>query len=512
MSSRLKMTAKNAFWSYFSMGVSFVLQFVSRTVFIHFLGESYLGINGLFSNVLGVLSFAELGIGTAINFSLYKPVAEHDVEKIKAYMYYYKWAYCVIALVVCVLGVALIPFLDVLVTDPGNVGNIKVYYCIYLFNTVTSYFVSYKYSLVNAEQKNYVYTNVNLIVNVSTVVIQILSLVIWKNFLIYLLVAASFGVFQKIFISIYFNKLYPYLLDKKINKLSKEEKHTLFSKVKALILHKIGDVGVYQTDNIIVSAFVSTRMVGLLSNYNLIINIINGCFNTLFSSAVGSLGNLAATESKEYQYQIFKEYRFVGFWFYGFSAIALAILITPFITLWIGKDMTVDMLTINLIILDYYMGGQRICINNIKSAAGVFEPDKYVAILRAVVNLVMSILLVKLIGLPGVYIGTVIQGLLVNTLKPILSYKPLFGISSRYYFIDSARYGIVVLIAYGICYFLSQKILADVTIVRFAVMMVLVAVIPNVIFLLAFHRDAEFKYLVEIVKNLFNKIFRKLRK
>lgn len=115
MSSRLKMTARNAFWSYFSMFVSFGLQFISRTVFIYCLGEEYLGINGLFSNVLGVLSFAELGIGTAINFCLYKPVAENNIEKIKSYMWYYKWAYRTIAVIITIIGLALIPFLNVLV-------------------------------------------------------------------------------------------------------------------------------------------------------------------------------------------------------------------------------------------------------------------------------------------------------------------------------------------------------------------------------------------------------------
>lgn len=502
MSTRLKMTAKNAFWSYFSMGASFVLQFISRTVFIYYLGEGYLGINGLFANVLGVLSFAELGIGTAINFSLYKPVAEHDVDKIKSYMYYYKWAYRAIALIVCVLGIALIPFLDILVTDPGNVGNITVYYCIYLFNTVTSYFVSYKYSLVNAEQKNYIYTNVNLIITASTIVVQIISLVIWKNFLVYLLVAAGFGVFQKIFVSIYFDKLYPYLRDKNVKKLSKDEKNILVSKVKALVIHKIGDVSVHQTDNIIVSAFVSTKMVGLLSNYNLIISTVSSCINILFNSVTGSLGNMVATETKKYQYQIFKKYRFIGFWFYGFTAIALSILMSPFITLWIGDRMVVDILTINLIVLDYYMIGQRICLNNIKSAAGVFEPDKYVALLQAVVNLVTSILFVKLIGLPGVYVGTIIQGALSSILKPILSYKILFGKSSWYYFIDSIRYGSAVLFAYIICLFLSKRIMANITIMNFGIMIILVAVIPNVIFMLIFHKDEEFKYLFEIIKSV----------
>ena len=202
MTSRIKMTAKNAFWSYFSMLVSLVLQFISRTVFIYYLGEGYLGINGLFSNILGVLSFAELGIGTAINFSLYKPVAEKDIKKIKAYMHYYKWAYRMIAGAIAVLGLMLAPFLDLLIKNPGNVGNVHIYYFIYLFNTVTSYLVSYKYSLVNAEQKNYIYTNVNLLISSSTIILQIITIVIWKNFLVYLSVTAIFGIFQKIFIFI----------------------------------------------------------------------------------------------------------------------------------------------------------------------------------------------------------------------------------------------------------------------------------------------------------------------
>lgn len=214
---------------------------------------------------------------------------------------------------------------------------------------------------------------------------------------------------------------------------------------------------------------------------------------------------MVATETKEYQYQIFKKYRFVGFWFYGFTAIALSILMSPFITLWIGDRMVVDTLTINLIVLDYYMIGQRICLNNIKSAAGVFEPDKYVALLQAVVNLVTSILFVKLIGLPGVYVGTIIQGTLSSILKPVLSYKILFNKSSRYYFVDSIRYGSAVLFAYIICFLLSKKILEDITVINFGVMIIMVAVIPNIIFIFVFHRDKEFEYLVEIAKNILNK-------
>ena len=481
MSSRLKMTARNAFWSYFSMFVSFGLQFISRTVFIYCLGEEYLGINGLFSNVLGVLSFAELGIGTAINFCLYKPVAENNIEKIKSYMWYYKWAYRTIAVIITIIGLALIPFLNVLVKDPGNVGNIVIYYLIYLFNTVTTYFVSYKYSLVNAEQKNYIYTNVNLIISTSTIIIQVIALVIWKNFLIYLLVAAIFGVFQKIFICIYFNRLYPYLKEKNIEKLTKHEKSILITKIKALVIHKIGDVSVHQTDNIIVSAFVSTKMVGLLSNYNLFISTVSSCINVLFNSVTGSLGNLVATESKEYQYIIFKRYRFIGFWFFGFTSIALGILMTPFITLWIGKKMVVAPVVVNLLVLDYYM------------------------IVQAIVNLIASIGLVKVIGLPGVYWGTLIQGTLSSVLKPILSYKILFNRSSKYYFIDSFKYLSAVVAVYGICYSLQKIVMSQITIMSFGIMIIIVVIVPNIIFVMLFFRREEFKYLLSLIKKSLKK-------
>ena len=283
----------------------------------------------------------------------------------------------------------------------------------------------------------------------------------------------------------------------------------MITKIKALIIHKIGDVSVHQTDNIIVSAFVSTKTVGLLSNYNLLISTVSSCINVLFNSVTGSLGNMVATESKEYQYEVFKKYRFIGFWFYGFTAIALGILMTPFITLWIGGRMVVNSVVVHLLIIDYYMIGQRICLNNIKSAAGLYEPDKYVALLQAVVNLVASIALVKLIGLPGVYVGTIIQGTLSTILKPILSYKVMFGISSRYYFIDSVKYGSAVIVSYLICGTIGDFILSNVTVINFICMMAVVVVVPNMVFVLLFNRCPEFQFMTDTARKLAGQRFRK---
>ena len=502
MGSRLSMTFRNAFWSYVSMIVTFAIRFVSRTTFIHFLGKEYLGINGLFASVLGVLSFAELGIGTAMNFSLYKPVAQKDIEKIKSYMHYYKWAYRAVAAVVCVLGLVLLPFLDVLVKDPGNVGDIRIYYLVFLFDTVVSYFVSYKFSVAYAEQKGYLFTNINTIVSLATVLAQIAVLLIWQNYLLFLIISSVVNLLKNIFVSRYLDRLYPYLRERNVKPLPNEDKKVLIQKVKALVIHKIGEVSVHQTDNIIISAFINISTVGLISNYNLLISTVSSCISVLFNSATGSLGNLVATESSEKQYQVFRINRFICFWFYGFTAIALFVLSTPFITLWLGEDMIVSDTVIGLILLNYYMIGHRVCLNNIKTVGGIVEEDRYVALIQAVVNLVASIALVKVIGLPGVYAGTVLQGLVSTVVKPIVVYKKMFGISCKYYFVDSAKYLVAVVLGLLPCLAVRQIIMQQLSVFGFILTMLAVAVVPNLLFLLCFFRREEFRYVWDAGKRV----------
>jgi O-antigen/teichoic acid export membrane protein len=497
--SRLKFTAKNIFAGYISSIIALSMGFISRTIFIHVLGITYLGVNGLFINVLGVLSFAELGIGTAMNYSLYKPVAEKDTENIKSLMKFYKTAYRVIALVITIIGLSIVPFLKYIVKDPGNIGDISIYYLIFLFNTVSSYFIIYKFSLVNAEQKNYIFSYINTITSVVTVTIQIISLVIFKSFLVYLLVAAIIGLIQKIFVSIYLNRKYPYLLDKNTKKLTKEELKPIKKNIIALVYHKIGEISVHQTDNIIISAFINITTVGIISNYNLLMVSVSRFITIIFNSAIASLGNLIATEDVARQYYIFKVYRFVAFWLYGFSSIAFYILLSPFITLWIGKEMVISEFVLLLIIINYYMIGHRICINNIKSAGGVFDQDKYVALLCAVVNLIVSIVMVKLIGLPGVYVGTIAQGTLATIIKPIIVYKNIFNIKANDYFIDGFKYAGTVTFAAVICRIIKNAIMYNLTIFNFIIMMVVVTLVPNILFLLFFRKSEEFLYMKNII-------------
>lgn len=499
---RVQSAAKNIAFGYIGNLTTQLLGFVLRTVFINYLGDTLNGINDLYTGILSVLSLAELGVGTALNYSLYGPVARKDYEKIKSYMQLYKKAYRVIGLVIAVIGLAISPFLPYLVKQPKGVTvrDLTLYYFIFLFNTVSTYFVAYKYSLAYAEQKNYIQTNTITITKMITVTLQIAVIVTTRNFYLYLLTAAAVELIQKIFISWYLNRLYPYLKDKNVKKLSKEETGEVVTKTKALVFHKVGDVARLQTDSMIISAFINVTLVGFVGNYNMILNSVANFVNIIFNSVLSSFGNLIATESKEKQYSVFKVYRFFACWIYGFSAVGFFLLLTPFIVIWQGPEKVLAAGAVACILIDYYFKGDRIVLSNFKTAAGVFEQDKYLALIQGGVNLILSIVLVQKIGLVGIYIGTIVSGLIANITKPFIIYKVCFEKSVKTYFLDSVKYlavlfGILVLLI-GI----RQFVMPQVTVLSFVVMFIVICVVFNGIFLLLFGRTQEFGYLWGIIK------------
>ena len=499
---RVQSAAKNIAFGYIGNLTTQLLGFILRTVFINHLGDTLNGINDLYTGILSVLSLAELGVGTALNYSLYGPVARKDYEKIKSYMQLYKKAYRVIGLVIAVIGLAISPFLPYLVKQPKGVTvrDLTLYYFIFLFNTVSTYFVAYKYSLAYAEQKNYIQTNTITITKMITVTLQIAVIVTTRNFYLYLLTAAAVELIQKIFISWYLNRLYPYLKDKNVKKLSKEETGEVVTKTKALVFHKVGDVARLQTDSMIISAFINVTLVGFVGNYNMILNSVANFVNIIFNSVLSSFGNLIATESKEKQYSVFKVYRFFACWIYGFSAVGFFLLLTPFIVIWQGPEKVLAAGAVACILIDYYFKGDRIVLSNFKTAAGVFEQDKYLALIQGGVNLILSIVLVQKIGLVGIYIGTIVSGLIANITKPFIIYKVCFEKSVKTYFLDSVKYlavlfGILVLLI-GI----RQFVMPQVTILSFMLMFIVICVVFNGIFLLLFGRTQEFGYLWGIIK------------
>ncbi len=500
--SRVKYVAKNIAFGYIGNLISTIMGFVLRTVFIMKLDITLLGVDGLYGSVLTVLSLAELGIGTAMNYSLYAPVAAGNREKIKSYMQLYKKAYLSIAGIVTVIGIAIAPFLKYIIKEPGvlTTRELTIYYFIFLFNTVSTYFVAYKYSLVNAEQKNYIQTNIITITRLVTTVLQVIVILLTQSFLVYLLTAAIVELLQKIFANHYLNRLYPYLKEKNVRKLTQEETRPIIENTKALVYHKVGDVARLQTDNIIISTFINVALVGYISNYNMVLTAVSGFVNIIFNSVMSSFGNLIATESKEKQYQMFRVYKFLAAWIYGLSAIGFFYLLSPFIQICWGESMVLGSTIVFCILTDYYFKGLRIVQSNFKTAAGVFAADKYLALIQGAVNLVISIVLVQWIGLVGVYIGTIISGLIGNFVRPYLIYQICFEKKVISYYLESARYLLVLLLSAGVMYPISAYFLKDIKISGILIVFMLIMMIVNLIYYLFFHKEEEFKYLLSVIR------------
>lgn len=481
-----------------------MVNFIKRTVFIYVLGRTLLGVNGVYTDVLSVLSLTELGIGTALNYSLYKPVAEGNREKIKSYMRFYKKAYLTIAGVIAVLGVAITPVLKYILKNPGSLtmDELILYYYLFLFNTVITYFVSYKYSLVNAEQKNYIQTNITTLTRIVVAFAQIVVLLLTHNFLFYLLAQSVVELLQKIIVTIYLDRLYPYLREKDVTPLSGQETQVVATKTKALICHKVGDVARSQTDKLIISSFISVDTSAVVDNYTYIVTYVGNFVNIIFDSAIAGFGNVVATESKEKQYSLFRVYRFFACWLFGFGAVGFYHLITPFIgDIWLrrGEGWTLSQITVALLVMEFYLKGCRIVLLNFKIAAGLFEQDRYLPLVQGAVNLILSIVLVRHIGVTGVYVGTLVSGLLANMIRPGIIYRVCFGKGPADYFRDGLKYIAVILLAGVLVTPVRLVVMEKTTIFSFALMVVFITLLYNLLFLLFFRKTKEFRYLWDVV-------------
>lgn len=495
--SRTTNAIKNLQFGILGKLVNLVLAFVSRTIFIYFLGSTYLGVNGLYTEILSLLSFAELGFGSAMTFAMYKPVAENDKEKIIKLLGFYKVVYHIIAGVIAFLGILLIPFLQYIVkgADWLSITELRVYFLIFLVNTVVGYFVTYKYAYLNALQKNYINTNIDTIVGAISYCAQMIVMLLFKNFLLYLLVNSLVLTTSRVVIAVYLNKRYPILKEKPAVPLSADEKKPIFKEVRGLVVHQFSSVAVHSTDNILISMIsgLGVVAVGYISNYNMLMNSVLAFVTILFGSVTSGFGNLVATSSVENYHKVFKEINFLNFWIYGFCSICFWILIPPFITLWIGADKLIDSTSFLLIIINSYLMGQSVAFNNARIAKGNFGKDKVWAFAQAIVNLVVSIIAGYYLGLVGIYIGTVVSRLVYVVFRPYSTYRFLFEQSSREYYKKFLHYFIAVAITGLVTKMFTSELLATPTIGRFIIATILTVLIINLFFLIIFLRSEELK-------------------
>lgn len=479
-----------------------LITFVTRRIFIENLGIDFLGIGGLFSNLLEILALAELGIGSAISFSMYKEIAENNQEKLQALNTYYKILYNRIAITVLLIGLALLPFLKYLIKLENEIPNIESYYLIYLLNTVFSYLFVYKTTIVTADQKEYKLKLISCGTEIVKALLQIISLVIFKNFLFYLLIQICCTLLGNFIKSRLAEKWYPFI---KGNKgLSEKEKQNVWDNIKAMFMYKFGGVVLNNTTNILISVLVNTTMVGFYSNYTMIYNKILGFISLFFSSVLASIGNLNVTSTKEKKYSIYKTLNFVSFWLFAFASIGIYFLAEDVIIAMSGSgEFLLDKSILIVSLINFYVQGILYPNLTFRQTTGLFKMAKYSMLISAILNLVLGIVLGNLFGLFGILLAVVLARVLTNVwYEPYLLYKKFFDKKSLKYFINELKKIIICILIIGLMSPLLNSITIGHLYTRIIVKFILCCFIPNCILLILFHKTEEFQYLLEKVRKI----------
>ncbi len=483
-----------------------LLGFVSRTIFIQLLGVVYLGINGLFSNIFSVLSLVELGIGSAIVFSLYKPLAEKDEYKIEALMTLYARAYKVIGFVIFFLGALFIPFLDCIIKDKPDIPDFKFIYVLFLINAVITYFFSYSRSIFYADQKNYINVlNINIF-SFLTKFLQIGVLILTNSFIHYLMIQILATLLSNLDITRRAKKAYPYLKNRTGAKLSIEDLKLIKKNMSALFLLRIGSIVVNATDNLLISSFFGVVWVGVYSNYLMLISFVQGFIAQFFTPITASVGNLVNSEGKEKEIDVFLKLFFVNFIIYGFCCICLFVLMNPFITLWIGEQFLLPDAVVFVIVLNVYLMGIRNVLWVYTNALGLFYHFRFIPFFEVVINLAFSLFLLKEFGIIGVFLGATISTVTTYLVaEPYVLFKGYFKLPLKMFFERYVLYFSSTLIVGGIAWFLSALV-NDALWTGFFIKLLMTVITVCTMFLVFFYKTNEFQYFTQLLNTLYAKI------
>ena len=493
--------------------LTFLLQFVNRIVLINTIGVEYLGISGLFTSVITILSIGELGIGTAICYALYKPLAQDDRKKICAIMNLLKKAYRIVGVSIAAFGVLFYPFLPYFMKGTTDLVDVDLIYALYIADSAFSYFFfAYKSALLQADQKKYVVNIIGNAASVVTIALRTVALAVFRSYIAYMVVQTVGNILKSLVCAVIVNRKYPYLAKGKKEKLSKTERKDIFKNLFALALNKVSITLMSSTDNLIIANRISMIVVGFYSNYALITTAITQLVRSVFSAFTASIGNLNAGEDKQKSEFVFRCLNFLNFWIYGFCAISLYNLFNPFISLVWGEEMVFGELTVLVIVLNFLTEGLQNAVLSYKDACGLFWQGRYRPLISVAVNIVLSVALAKPLGVAGIFLGTIISRFVTTWwFDARLVHRYAFGISPKKYYLRYFASLLRVCVVGGAIYFATEPFEQYGSVVLFAVRLVLCTVVPNVVFWLRFRKTEEFIYLFSSVKNLLGRFIPKLK-
>jgi len=476
--------------------LSIIVGLIVQLTFIKTLGTEYLGLNGLFSNLISMLSIVELGFGTAIIFNLYKPIINKEYETIKSLMKLYRDCYQFVAIIILLLGLIIIPFLPLIVGANSISGNITIFYLLFLLDVVISYFLSYKRSILVADQKNYLINLIHIGYLIVLNTIQIYILLKTKNYYLFLIMKIIMRVLENLIINIVVNKKYNYLKEKNIQKIDSNILLDIKTKIKALFIHKIAGFVVSGTDNILISILFGLNLLGIYSNYYLIINSINILIYQVFSSITPSVGNLNVSTDKNKKFEVYRNIRFINVWISIFAATSLLVIMNSFIEFWLSSKFILNIYVLIALVLNYYLQSTRQVNLVFKEASGIFHEDRRIPIIESLINIVFSIMFAKIFGLVGIFMGTICSNLLLHLYSyPKYVYNKIFDRSYKKYYEENLKYFLVFVISAVITYSLSRFLNNNLYI-----NILLSLIIPNTILYIFYNKSEEFNYYKNLIK------------
>ena len=497
---RTKKSARNFLFTMFANVTAIIIGLLAQKIFINILGLEYAGLNGLFSNVITMLAIVDLGIGEAVVFHLYKPLKDKDEDLVLSLMKFYRKAFHIVAGIILVAGLCLIPILP-LIAKPGEADvNLTAIFLIYLFDVVFSYLLSYKRSILYADQQNYLLSIIHIIYLISVNTAQLMMLYLTHDYYAYLLVKLAFRIFENIVISFLADRMYPFLKRRKAQPLDKEVLADIKKKVGALFFHKIGTFIVNGTDNILISVFLKLKTVGLYNNYFLVIDAATKLFQPAIAALTPSVGNMLITEDKEHSFSVFKRIRFMNFWIACFAATSMMVLIQPFIGWWFGGRYLLGMLVAVILSLQFFQLLMRGTYSAFQDAAGIFYENRFVPLAESLLNLVSSIILLKIFGLAGVFMGTIISSLALWCFSyPKFVYIRLFERRAVDYAKEMLGYLFIFFFVCSCTFFLAEGVnsyLNPAGLKKLILDGIICITVPNVLMAAVFFKNASFRYFL----------------
>lgn len=505
--NRSKNAVRNVFFGMINKIVVVFLPFLIRSSIIREFGAGYLGLSSLFSSILQLLSLTELGLTTAIVYSMYKPVAENDEKTLSAILLFYKKIYSVIGLIILCIGLVLIPFLPSIINgEVPNGVNLIYLYLLYLGNTTVSYFLyAYKCSIITAYQRSDIRSNINTVIHIVVYALQFVMIYVFHNYYAYTAMLIVGTVVNNLSVNVCVKKLFPNI--KPTGKLDAETKSTIITKTKGLFIDRLCNVSRNAFDSIFLSAFFGLIITAQYSNYYYIVNSIIGFLIVIASSIEAGVGNSIATESVEKNYNDILKFNFIFMWICGICVVCLACLFQPFTEMYFGKEMMFSYEIVILLCVYFFVYEMGDICAVYSSAAGLWWESRYRLVTEAILNIILNYVLGKLLGVFGIILATVITLFLINNIwLSIIVFKHYFkGFSLKRYNLYNAYYAVVSCLSCVVSYFVCESIFKAISLASLFGRAAICLLVSNVFFFMFYHRLPVFCAASQFVKKRIRK-------